>query len=361
MDSFKLKQLFKKYLEGKSSAKEEKSVDDWYRKNDNNTPVQLSAEKEQELKEAIWMQIEPSLQKGHALQKESPLQKETSLQNAPQIITQHSLAKQHVLPNNLLSQKEPAAVSQLKVQRNYTWMKVAASVMLVLAAGLLWYSPEQPATKPVVAFSNISTAAGQRKVVTLSDGSTLTLNSASAIRIATDFSTRRNVQILDGEVYFEVKHDTKRPFIIRSGPMTTQVLGTSFNVRAYKELNKFSVGVTSGKVGVMIPNQPVAMLVKGRQLIYNKHKNKVSLVALDHHLLDWQKGSLILNDASFEEMAVLVRKNFNISVSTTNQQIAKKHFTATLSTAMSAGQAVEVIAAIHKRSIKKRRDTIEIY
>ena len=358
MDSFKLKQLFKKYLEGKSSAKEEKSVDNWYRKNDNNTSVPLSVEKEQEVKEAIWMQIEPSLQKGPALQKESPEQKETSLQN--QLIRQHNLAKEQVLPSSLLSTKE-SAVPQLKVQRNYTWMKVAASVMLVLAAGLLWYSPEQPATKPVIAFSNISTAAGERKVVTLSDGSTLTLNSASAIRISTNFSTRRNVQILDGEVYFEVKHDKTRPFIIRSGAMTTQVLGTSFNVRAYKELNKFSVGVTSGKVGVMIPNQPVAMLVKGRQLIYNRPKNKVSLVALDLHLLDWQKGSLILNDASFEEMAVLVRKNFNIDVSTTDQKIARQHFTATLSTAMTAREAVEVIAAIHKQSIKKRRDTIEIY
>ena len=319
MDSFKLKQIFQKYLEGKSTPGEEKSVDEWYRKTDTKPPVSLSGQTEQDIQDEIWWKIAPELRNDQVL-----------------------------LP-------------QLQRRPDYTWMKVAASVLLVITGGILWYKNNQPLPKKVIAYSNISTAAGERKVVILSDGSSLTLNSASAICIATDFSSKRKVQIIDGEVYFDVKHDTKKPFIIQSGIMTTQVLGTSFNIRAYRELSKFSVGVTSGKVGVMIPNQPTTMLIKGKQLVFNKRKNRITLAALDHHLLDWQKGSLILNDASFEEMAVLVRKNFNISVSTTNQQIAKQHFTATLSTAMTAGQAVEVIAAIHKKSIKKRRDTIEIY
>lgn len=317
MDGFKLKQIFKRYLEGKSSAKEEKSVDNWYRKNDTKTPVSLTEKEEQEIKESIWMQIEPALRKDQIL----------------------------------LPQRKP----------DYTWLKIAASAVLVAAAGMLWYKRDQPLPEKIIVYSSISTKAGERKVVILSEGSSLTLNSASSIRIATDFSTSRKVQILDGEVFFSIKHDAKKPFIIQSGVMTTQVLGTSFNIRAYKELNKFSVGVTTGKVGVMIPHQPVTMLVKGRQLVYNQRKKEISLAALDGHTLDWQKGNLILNDASFEEMAVLVRKNFNIRVNTTNRHIAKQHFTATLSTAMTAGQAVEVIAAIHKRSIKKRRDIIEIY
>lgn len=317
MNSFKLKRIFKSYLEGDSSAKEEKSVDDWYRKNETKTPISFTAKEEQELREQIWLQIVPELR------------------NEPV-----------VLPSG---------------QRDYTWLKVAASILLVVAVGLLLDQPGQPVHKEGIAFSSISTQAGERKMVVLSDGSSLTLNSASAIRIATNFSRSRKVQILDGEVFFKVKHDAKKPFIIQSGEMTTQVLGTSFNIRAYKELNKFSVGVTSGKVGVMIPQQKVTMLVKGRQLVYNKRKKLISVAALDAHLLDWQNGSLILNDASFEEMAVLVRKNFNITVSTSDQRIEKQHFTATLSTAMTAIQAVEVIAAIHKKNIKKRRDTLEIY
>lgn len=317
MDSFKLKQLFKKYLEGDSSVNEEKSVDQWYRNNDTNTPVSLGDKQEEEIREMIWRQIAPELR------------------------------------NN--------AVLQPQQKPDYTWLKIAASILLVITVGIVWYKPRQPLHQQVLTYANITTKAGERKVVTLSDGSSLILNSASAIRIATNFSTRRKVQILDGEVYFNVQHDVKKPFIIQSGNMTTQVLGTSFNIRAYKELNKFSVGVTSGKVGVMIPQQPVTMLVKGQQLVYNKRKNLISVTALDRHLLNWQHGSLILNDASFEEMAVLVRKNFNINVSTNNQHIQQQHFTATLSTTMSAEQAVEVIAAIHKRTTKKRRDTIEIY
>lgn len=317
MDSFKLKQIFKNYLRGDSSAREQKSVDEWYQKNDSKTPVSLTKGKEEDLKAQIWIQIEPELR------------------NDPIILVQP--------------------------KRDYNWLKIAASIIMVITAGMLWYKRDQPAAKKMIAFSNISTKAGERKVIILSDGSTLTLNSASAIRVATDFSIKRNVQIIDGEVFFNIKHDQKKPFIIQSGQITTQVLGTSFNVHAYKEMNKFSVGVTSGKVGVIIPNQKVMMLVKGRQLIYNKGKKTAIVEALDSHLLDWQHGSVILNDASFEEMAVMVRKNFDVKVSTDNHRIKKQHYTATLNTSMTAMQAVEVIAAIHQKSIKKRRDTIEIY
>ncbi|MGY4385216.1 transmembrane sensor [Pedobacter sp. UYP24] len=319
MDGFRIKQIFKSYLEGKSTPNETKSVDDWYRKNDAKIHVPLTGDKEKEIQEQIWMQIAPELRNDQVL------------------------------------------VPRQRQKSTYSWIKIAASVLLVSTAWLLWYKRDQPVPKQVIAYTNFSTSAGERKMLMLSDGTSLTLNSASTIRVSTDFSTKRNVEILDGEVFFNVKHDVKKPFIIKSGAMTTQVLGTSFSILAYKELNKFSVGVTSGKVGVMIVNHPATMLVNGRQLVYNRRKDRIAVAPLDQHLLDWQKGTLILNDVSFEEMAVLVRKNFNITVSTTDQHLAKQHFTATLRTSMTPEQAVQVIAAIHQKSIKKRRHTIEIY
>jgi len=318
MERFKIKQLLKRYLEGKSSLKEQKIVDDWYNHIDNESPVSLENGKEEELREVIWTAILPDL--------------------APQLIPVRKL--------------------------NYIWYKVAAAIVLISTAGLLWFNQSSQTLTPAsaaISFTTFSTKAGERKILTLPDGTLLTLNSLSSVQISNDFSAIRNVRIIDGEAFFDVKHDMKRPFIIKSGPLTTQVLGTAFNIRAYRELDNFSVGVVRGKVSVMLARKPVSILIKGKQMVYDQKKSKIILADLDEQLLNWQKGNMVLSDASFNEMVVLMKKNFDIDISTQNQKLKTKHFTATLTTSMSPQKALEVVAAIHKCKIKNGRDTIEIY
>lgn len=317
MDGLKIKQLFKRYLKGENSPVEKNIIDNWYRLLDDEIPMELEEAREHKVKEEIWQSI-----------------------NA-------SITDKEVLVRKL----------------NYSWLKVAASILLIGSAALLFQKFNQGTSRQVkqpLHFSTISTKAGERRLVTLSDGSFITLNGATTICVPDNYASKRNIRIVDGEAYFDVKHNNAHPFVVQSGPITTQVLGTAFNIRAYREINKMMVGVTRGKVGVLIKGKPVQYLVGNRQLVFDKRRSQIALSPLDSDVLEWQKGNMVLADAGFEEMAVLIQKNYGLNIITHQKNILSTHFTATLSTAMPAIKALEVITAIHHLKIKQRRDTIEI-
>ncbi|MBB5636824.1 ferric-dicitrate binding protein FerR (iron transport regulator) [Pedobacter cryoconitis] len=317
MSSSKPRQLLKNYLQHKNSAAEKEIVDNWYQQLDDTEPMLLDTKKETQVKEEIWASIAPGLKTG---------------------------------PKRF----------------RLNWLNAAAVLITISSIALLFWKIPGPA-KPVKeqcpggCFTTVSTQTGERKTVTLPDGTMLMLNSVSTIKISENFSTKRIVQLVDGEVFFDVKHDSKRPFMIKIGRLTTQVLGTAFNIRAYSQMEKMTVGVIRGKVGVRLDNQPSHFLIKGQQLAYQRNNQSIRLMPLDEKNLAWQKGNLVLNNASFEEMSILMAKNFGIQIHTSRQDLHTKHFTTTISTSTPALKAMEIVAAIHQLKIKKRRNDIEIY
>ncbi|WP_159470307.1 FecR family protein [Dyadobacter sp. 3J3] len=323
MKSAKLKDLLTRYLKAENSVCENERVENWYQKLDDQEPVQMDEAKEEKVKMEIWLAIAPRL-----------------------------------------TATEPG-IRKL----NYLWLQIAASVLVLGTIGLfVWqknnaavFKSRNSSQADNSAYTLVRTNAGERRALQLPDGSSLLLNGGSTIRFQNDFSHKRNIEIIDGEVFFDVKHDAARPFIIKSGVLTTQVLGTAFNIKAYAKLNKITVAVIRGKVGVMAVGKPVEFLLKGRELSLDKRQNKVSLYPFNEQERSWQQGDLVLNDASFDDMAVLMNKNYGVHLETPLQSIKSKHFTVTINTSMPYLKALEVIAAIHHLKIKERRGTIQIY
>lgn len=220
-----------------------------------------------------------------------------------------------------------------------------AAAILAGIAGIGYFFFQQPA------YTEVITANGERKAIQMEDGSRLSLNAGSTVRISKDFSRERKLSIVDGEVFVEVKGDMQKPFIVESGPLVTTVLGTSFNVSAYQAIHKLSVGVVSGKVSVQ-SGDDVNILEKGRELVYDRQKGSSQVAALDSASLEWQQGKLVLNDASFDEMAVLMEKNFGIHIISTAEHVRSTRYTTELPTSMDPVKAAEVLAAIHRLKIK---------
>lgn len=94
------------------------------------------------------------------------------------------------------------------------------------------------------------TQRGETKRFHLADGSTIHLNSESKLEIGTGFGEgSRNVK-LEGEAFFQIAKDPSNPFMITTDQLTTTVLGTSFNIRAFPEEDHQMVAVKTGKVKV---------------------------------------------------------------------------------------------------------------
>jgi len=116
--------------------------------------------------------------------------------------------------------------------------------------GQLVYGASPVAGAHDILWNTLSTTKGQTYSLLLSDGSRITLNSASSIRFPVSFAgDKRQVQIT-GEVYFQVAHDASKPFEVTAGDMVLQVLGTTFNVNAYADEEAIKATLVEGSIEV---------------------------------------------------------------------------------------------------------------
>jgi transmembrane sensor len=140
--------------------------------------------------------------------------------------------------------------------------QLAAILLLLLSALGSAYFYTRPA--PTVAYRVYRTPAGQPQRLHLADGSVVTLAPQSQLRYPAQFASASREVYLDGEAFFEVSKDPRRPFRVHSGAWVTQVLGTKFNVSAVPGASQLAVSLVEGKVQVA-DNQHKYLLTPGQQ------------------------------------------------------------------------------------------------
>jgi transmembrane sensor len=134
--------------------------------------------------------------------------------------------------------------ARMVVRRNFRkklayWTAAAVATGLLAVVGWLQYS-----TKPAVLYT---TAANEQTTIALADGSAVTLKGGTALKVDSDYNGHsRMVELIRGEVVFEVRHMTEIPFIVRLGNTRVEDIGTSFTIA--KNADSIRVMVQSGKV-----------------------------------------------------------------------------------------------------------------
>ncbi len=141
-----------------------------------------------------------------------------------------------------------------------TWFKIAASIALVVSLGFgawvvqknnrlgnVYESLVSGTNTPLIETINKTDAP---QIVTLRDGSVVTLKKGSRISYEPSFNGDNRVVYLSGEAFFEVAKNPKKPFFVYANELVTKVLGTSFTIRAYKEDKEVTVEVKTGRVSV---------------------------------------------------------------------------------------------------------------
>lgn len=141
---------------------------------------------------------------------------------------------------------DPAALSPALARQpgGHRWrpLAIAASLLAAVSAGGLLVATDRLQPGQVY-----DTEVGGHEVVPLADGSRIELNTATELRAALT-EDKRAVWLNRGEAYFEVAHDSSRPFVVHAGPRTVTVLGTKFSVR--RDGDQVIVSVVEGRVRV---------------------------------------------------------------------------------------------------------------
>ncbi|MDN5213251.1 FecR domain-containing protein [Fulvivirgaceae bacterium BMA12] len=209
-------------------------------------------------------------------------------------------------------------------------LKYAASIMLLIATGSLgWilydkYNSTRLSDRnnQPTEYRTKATDKGQKSTVVLADGSAVKLNAQSQIRFPEKFEPHVREVFLEGEAFFDVKEDAERPFIIRTGEITTKVLGTSFNIKANPNGHKIQVTVVSGKVQVnsgakdQDASLTSAVLLPSEMLTFYPAEEKiVKEKVATHDFVAWKDGILVFKKATFKEVISELEAWYGVEIS----------------------------------------------
>lgn len=176
-------------------------------------------------------------------------------------------------------------------------------------------------------YNIIKVPRGGEYMLTLEDGTKVWLNAESELKFPVRFAGEtRKVEIV-GEGYFEVAKDVSRPFVVCSGEMEMRVLGTSFNVKAYRDEEVRAVTLVSGKVRVSV-GAGQRLLSPGWQATWNEYSRKLDMRKVDvSPIVSWRTGMFDFVDMPLEELVAQLGRWYDVDFFFVNESIKDIHFT----------------------------------
>ncbi|WP_207424396.1 FecR family protein [Desertivirga brevis] len=221
------------------------------------------------------------------------------------------------------------------INRSYRgFLKIAAMLMLISAIAFLFWQHHPSNAKSVIEYAVSKAEAGKRVNLKLSDGTMIILNAGSRLKYPLSFGDNiREVELLEGEAYFDVAHDDTKPFIVISDKTRTQVLGTAFNIRAYRSFEDIKITVTRGKVGVCKTDKnnrsvgAAILLLPNEQLQISRSTGDQKKVHTDgNEILGWTQGKLIFNNERMADVTTLLENTYGVQFKFANETIGRIRF-----------------------------------
>ena len=177
-----------------------------------------------------------------------------------------------------------------------------------------------------VEYHTIRVPRGGEYNLLLSDNTKVYLNAGSSLRYPVRFSGDRREVILEGEGYFEVTRDTTKPFVVKTGSIDVQVLGTSFNVNAYSEEENVETTLVEGKVRVDGKNEQ-RVLEPGTQLVYDKRRENMVVRKVDtEEYISWKDGYYYFKRETLGRIMDRLSRWYNLNVFYQNEELKSIEF-----------------------------------
>jgi transmembrane sensor len=217
---------------------------------------------------------------------------------------------------------EPEIISNIFKFSSIYKFAAAAVVIICLSLGYLFVNNQSFSAKNEIAL--FQTANGKKQEVVLSDGTKVHLNAGSIFKAPKVFSGTKREVYLEGEAFFEVAKNDKMPFVIISNKLNTQVVGTSFNVKAYPNNKNIEVAVMTGKVKVFDQVSEV-YLTPNQKVIYEKASGKLQTQTVSEiaNYNAWMNGIMVFEKKSMEEIIRDVSRNYDVEIELVGENIKK--------------------------------------
>lgn len=242
------------------------------------------------------------------------------------------LLKERKLYNAVLLHGEDKQVQQQAGRQQYflhrgiaRFLRVAAMIVVAFGLGYFWQSEK---TEGSIAMQTISVPAGQCVNVTLPDGSNIWLNAQTTIQYPVSFNKGNRQVKLDGEAYFDVAKDSKRPFIVNTKECSVEVLGTKFNIDAYSSRDKFETVLMEGSVKVSMLDDPTqAVSLKPNNKVYRSNGKLLTQKVSNYERYRWKEGLICFVDEPFKVVMEDFEKFYGLTIVVNNQKVTQYLYT----------------------------------
>ncbi|OKS87473.1 FecR family protein [Mucilaginibacter polytrichastri] len=268
------------------------------------------------------------------------------------------------LYSNSINQKSQSKLNQKFITPKLWYYSAAAAAIAVIitVASLFHAKTFSSSNLSGTNYITYTVPYNHTKTILFADGSKATLNAGTTIKYPKVFTSKTREVNLNGEAYFEIHHMVNKPFIVQSGLLKTQVLGTSFNVKAYKKATSMKITVVTGKVAVQEATAGrLLMLTPNQQAVFNIGTaafNKV-LISDAENSIAWRNGKLVFEDASMDEITTDLSLRFGVKITMDNPQLRKCRISAVFQN-KSLTQILNVITRITKSTYTIHNNIAEI-
>jgi transmembrane sensor len=237
----------------------------------------------------------------------------------------------------------------------YYSKRIAATVIILVATGLGYFFFKPLSTGVIT----VQTLTSGKKEILLPDGSKVWLNVNSTLQFPEEYAAETREVYLEGEAYFDIAKDPVKPFIIHTDRSATQVIGTSFNIRAFPEEEKTTVTVMSGKVSFFRASHPdlKIFLIKGDKGILNNDSNlAVRETNADPNFLSWKTGKILFDDTPFAIVAETLSRHYQKEIRI-EKTLSNCRFTSTFENP-TLDNILEELVLLQNITIKRTGDVI---
>ncbi len=237
-------------------------------------------------------------------------------------------------------------------RRRKFFITAAAAAIFIITAGWFFLNNQKADTDQAKKPETLVVNKGSRSRFLLSDGTTVWLNAGSKLFYENDFSgTTREVR-LEGEAFFDVIKNPKKPFIVHASSIDIRVLGTAFNVKSYLEDKNVETTLYRGLVNVVRTDDPATKVIRLRPneklvlpkqaanapenmsekitLPTNTTPGSFTITHIDSTKKEserfetaWLYSRLEFRGDSFEELALKLERWYNVTISFTDEKVKK--------------------------------------
>lgn len=217
----------------------------------------------------------------------------------------------------------------------YQLWAAAAAVLIVCLTGFYFYANISPRRPDYTVMNTIYVPFGKTRELILPDGTRLRLNSGSTITYPQSFAANKREVTLQGEGFFEVTKNRKRPFLVVTDHLTVKVLGTVFNVKAYADDKNTETTLLRGKVQVELKDRPeksIILLPNEKLVVMNDSPDNDNIVndkeARTEYQLKklpnikpediketaWLSNRMVFINENFEGVAKQMERKYNVQI-----------------------------------------------